>query len=101
MCVIDRRFSFRLRQALVKLLEHERPRLVVPVPRLLVRKPRVREPQMRPRSVRREFDGDNRFGSLRSLRSGNPRHLDETIALEPQEAPVMGMALRFALPSGL
>src|SRR5437762_13479803 len=63
---------------IIDLFEHFGPRLIMLIPRLLVRKTCMGEPQIRSSPARGEFDGYDRFGPLGSACPCQPCHLDGT-----------------------
>jgi hypothetical protein len=85
------------RNALVELRQHDWPSLFVPLLRLLIRKPWVRQTQLRATFVRLEFHRYHRLGAVGRAR--DPGDFNEPVALQPQEPPIMRMprSLEFSL----
>jgi hypothetical protein len=79
-------------QPLPEVGEYLWPRLLVPVLRVGVRKPRASQAQPSPARDRRELNSDHGFGSPRPGDSGDLRQLDQPIPLEPQEPSVVRVA---------
>src|SRR5262249_19369157 len=83
------------REHLIEMSEHPGPRLAVPLTERVIRKAGMRQAQERahlaaPSGV--ELDGDHGLSSMCPA-GGHPGELDQRIALEAQEAPVVRVAL--------